>query len=42
MLKEVASQIVTIQNVARAKDILNSLKKSMHHSVTMGELPSIL
>jgi LCP family protein required for cell wall assembly len=39
MLKEVASQIVTIQNVARAKDILNSLKKNVHHSVTMGELP---
>lgn len=39
MLQEMASQVVTLQNISRARDILNSLKKNVHHSVTMSELP---
>ena len=39
MMQEVASQVVTLQNISRAKDILNALKKNVHHSVLMSELP---
>ena len=39
MLQEMASQVITLQNIGRARDILTSLKKNVHHSISMSELP---
>ena len=38
MLVEVSKQLVTPENITKAQDILNSLRKNLHHSITVSDL----